>query len=106
MKNMQLSKPESEALANPKPGDGPRYPWGLQLHLNAETLEKLGITGVPMVGEMLIVHARARVVSVSVRDEIDGDKQRNCELQITELALVSELAGDAGSKLYGAGDGR
>ena len=103
---MQLSKPESEALANPKPGDGPRYPWGLQLHLNAETLEKLGITGVPMVGEMLIVHARARVVSVSVRDEIDGDKQRNCELQITELALASEPAGDAGSKLYGAGDGR
>lgn len=100
MKSMQLSKPESEALVNPKPGDGPRYPWGLQLHLNAETLEKLGITGVPAVGEMLTVHARARVVSVSVRDEIDGDKQRNCELQITELALEPERAGDAAGTLY------
>ncbi|HXF44855.1 MAG TPA: hypothetical protein VNK91_01935 [Burkholderiaceae bacterium] len=104
LKNMQLSKAESETMLSPsKPSDGPRYPYGLQLHLTTEVLDKLALAGLPEVGATVMVHARATVVSVSQREEQDGDKQKTCELQITDLALAPEPKdGDLARALYGA----
>jgi len=104
LKNMQLSAKESEALTEPKPGDAPRYPWGLQLTLNTEALEKLGIVGLPDIGAPIVVHARAVVTSTSQREEMDGDKNRTLELQITDLALEAEQAKPGAAEvLYGGG---
>jgi hypothetical protein len=79
----------------PKPGqasnlvapvyDEPAYPYGTRLHLNSETLAKLGIKDMPKVGTKVRIMAMAEVVSVSQNQERDGDENRELGLQITDM---------------------
>lgn len=93
--NMQLSKAEQKDLvAGPGNTDNaPRYPWGLSLNLDEESLEKLGITGdgdLPDVGAELVLTAKVKVTSVS-SNEVDGDKTRqSVGLQICAMSLGPE----------------
>lgn len=79
--------------------DAPRYPYGLCISLDNETMDKLGLSGdLPEVGEMIHLCAMAKVTSVSANErESTGDdgatkKETYCrvELQITTMALESE----------------
>lgn len=101
MKNMQLSAQESKATVNPAAGDGPRYPYGLNLHLSNESLAKLALAGLPAVGTELMLHAKVTVTEISEREEQDGDKQRSLSLQITDLALAAPPTSEEdAAKLY------
>jgi len=88
LKSMALSKTEQDKMAAPQTADDqPRYPWGLSLTLDDETLEKLGFGDeLPDVGAMKDLVARAKVTSVSSNDVDGGKKRRSVSLQITELA--------------------
>lgn len=89
---MQLSKAEQKELVEPGNTDtAPRYPWGLSLSLDEESLEKLGITGeLPAVGAELVLSAKVKVTSVSSH-EVDGSKTReSVSLQITAMALGAD----------------
>lgn len=89
MKNMALSQKESdEMIGMPESGDGPKYPYGLELHLNDETIKKLGLSGVPAVGEKVTINAVAVVSSASMRQEQDGDAEICCSLQITDMEVT------------------
>lgn len=72
--------------------DAPTYPWGLSLHLDEDSLEKLGISKLPEVGGTVIVYARANITSVESRESEGGGrgvhKHRSVGLQITDLALL------------------
>lgn len=90
MKSMELSKDESKEYGAPvamKEGDGPKYPYGLCLYLNDDTLEKLGIMGLPEVGKVMKITALATVVSVGMNQQQDGDKETRAELQITAMEV-------------------
>jgi hypothetical protein len=65
------------------------YPYGLELRLDNETLDKLGIQTMKDVGEYCYIHAVAKVKSTSERqDEYDeGDAKRDMCLQITKMAV-------------------
>ena len=65
--------------------DEPAYPYGLTLSLNRETLDKLGIKGLPAVGAVMKIVAKAVVTSVSQRQEADGEDYHCIELQITDM---------------------
>ena len=104
MINMKLTREESDqAVAiDTKPGDGPAYPWGLCIHLDTETLEKLGFTEPPAVGSTLVLQARVTVTSVGMNQQQDGDKEQRAELQITDMELSTEAAKpDAATVLFG-----
>jgi len=105
LKSMALSAKESKAMtepASPSANDGPRYPWGLQLRLDNESIEKLGLAGLPDTGATLMVHARAIVTETSERDSQDGGKRRTLEIQITDLAIEAEPnEGERAKTLYG-----
>lgn len=90
MVNMKLSRDESnKAVAiDAKPGDGPAYPWGLTLHLDTDTLKKLGYDAPPAVGSELTLSAKVTVTSVGVNQQQDGDKEQRAELQITDMELA------------------
>src|SRR5688572_2836684 len=66
--------------------DSPEYPWGLQLNLGDEELEKLGVEDLPGTDVAVKVYAVATVTRISV-DESDGAKRRSMTLQITDLCL-------------------
>ena len=103
MKDMKLTDKESKdyGLCCPSDSDdGPKYPYGLCLSLNETTMKKLGMETLPKVGGTVMVMAKANVVSVSQREERDGDKNSNVELQITEMDVVSGEAEDKADVLY------
>lgn len=102
MVNMQLTAEEAKDYAScePKPGDGPRYPYGLCLYLDDETLAKLGITELPAVGAELQLSAKVVVTSIGMNQQQDGDKEQRAELQITDMDLGGAPR-DVAKSLYG-----
>ena len=97
MIDMKLSAAESQAATSieSKPGDGPAYPWGLTLHLDTETLKKLGFESPPAVGGEMTLQAKVVVTSVGMNQQQDGDKEQRAELQITAMELALPATGAA-----------
>lgn len=75
----------------PSPANIPRYPYGLTLRLEAESLKKLGmLDDLPEVGEDCKFEAVARVTSVSQRADEGQDDNTCVELQICQMALAED----------------
>lgn len=84
--------------------DGPRYPYGLQLHLDTEVLDKLGLATLPTVGDAQILIARVEISGVSSHQGEDKKKRQSLSLQITDLCLEPEAQRKAIEEaLYGDG---
>lgn len=80
----------------------PEYPYGLRISLNGESLDKLGISMLPQVGQKMMIQASVQVCSVSQYENQNGNKDRSVDLQITDLGVGSESnRDDARKKLYG-----
>lgn len=77
------AKSESMVIGSP---DSERYPYGLRLELNNDSLEKLGIKDMPAVGAVLMFEAKAKVVG-SRQSATEGSENRSVELQITHIDL-------------------
>lgn len=69
------------------PMGGEVYPYGLQLNLDEEALDKLEIDKLPKVESTIRIEARATVTSVSSNDSTHSGKRRSVSLQITHLCL-------------------
>lgn len=98
--SMELTASEAKEEVSPE-AEAPKYPWGLCIDLNEDSLAKLGITALPEVGSDMNIIARAEVVSAS-ESQYQGDKEkrRSVSLQITEMAVAAATR-DAASALYG-----
>ena len=85
-----------------EPCEGPRYPYGLRICLNQESIEALGISKMPQVGDVMNVMATAKVVSVSQSEMESGKMYGSIDLQIVEMGVEKkgkEKTADS-SKLY------
>jgi len=91
MINMK-QKPEAEEMSGAIEYDEPAYPYGLCLHLDAEQLEKLGITALPKVGSTMMIHAMAYVKSTGAY-ETQGGNDMTMSLQITDMEISAEERG-------------
>lgn len=67
-----------------------RYPYGLCISLDEDSLKKLNLTESPDVGDMIHLFAMARVTSMSQNEKSDGTVCQRVELQITHLGLEDE----------------
>jgi hypothetical protein len=76
---------------------GDEYPWGLQVDLDDDTLEKLD-QGLLDVGTELKLDAIVNVSAVHEHSN-EGGRSRSMTLQITELALTRP-AREASERLY------
>ena len=83
--------------------DRPRYPYGLCLHIDECTYEKLGLKDPPKVGEKMMVLAMVEVNEVR-QAKYEDDVPKHClSLQITEMDLKKkEKEKDTAGKLYGS----
>lgn len=101
--SMKLTAAEKKDGAQPSTPEGPRYPYGLTLSLDNDTLEKLGMK-LPDVGDTLMIVASAKVTSVSENEDAYGGKverHRNASVQIVAMAVsAGDIAADADKKLY------
>jgi len=99
--NMKLSKKEAKADSETSIIDSPRYPWGLSINLDEESLTKLGVKELPKTGDSKMVVAYVDVTETHESDSIDGKKRRNIRLQITDMSIEEKASKDVLKKLYG-----
>lgn len=112
MTNLAMTKAEakaeySECIAGaPADDDLPRYPYGLSIYLDDDTLKKLGITDLPKVGSSMLAQITLTVTGTSQRatqSSKDGENLTTCvDLQITDMDLAKPEK-SAASVLYGDG---
>jgi len=94
LKSMKMSKKEAKKMygesipSDVAPDSGPKYPWGLQIDLNEESLGKLGMSIEDVtVGDEVDVTAVAMVESLRMSQHQDGSKCENITLQITKMGI-------------------
>lgn len=97
--NMKMDpKAREEKYASSVAMDAPVYPWGLEVRLDEDALELLGLTKLPQVGKPMMLIARVDVTSVSEQKNVSEDKgthkHRSVSLQITDMALAPDEKGD------------
>lgn len=80
-----------------------KYPYGLCIHLDDDTLQKLGITTPPAVGSSMLLQAQVMVTSTSSDVMNDGEVEGRLTLQITDMEL-SMPAKTASNVLWGDPD--
>jgi hypothetical protein len=99
--DMGLTEEESKenipaAGATPK---GPRFPYGLCISLDEQSLNKLiDHDDMPEVGDRIHFMAFAKVTSVSSNQMEGGEEQRRVELQITEMSFEDENREEPGDR--------
>lgn len=72
---------------------GPRYPYGMELRLDTDTLDKLGLDLSKFkVGETCMVEANAIVTRISESQMQGGKDRRDLELQITDVGISEDKA--------------
>jgi hypothetical protein len=102
--SMKRDKKElKEAQAPMPPAD--EYPYGLELRLGDDELEKLGMKeSLPEGGVVMKVMALAKVTEVRVKDDENG-KSCRLTLQVTDLHLTPNEADalERAQGLYGKG---
>ena len=89
MVSMKITKAETKAKSKSYPmaaDSGERYPYGLQIRLDNDSMKKLGIE-LPEVGEEVMVCAKADVTEASANETSEGGKRLSCTLQITKLQI-------------------
>lgn len=83
--------------------DGPSYPYGLEVRLDDESLEKLDLDVKDLsVGDTYVLVAKVKLTSVSSNQSDGGPSRSSVALQITEMCLEGEgaKATDAAEALY------
>lgn len=89
--------------------DKPRYPWGLQLHLEGDQLAALGMTDLPKVGSVMVIQCSVKVTGCREEEREGGESERTVSMQITEIGAEApamsdkEKAGALYSKSEGMG---
>jgi hypothetical protein len=96
---------EKDLAVTAAPVEGPTYPYGLEINLDEEAIDKLGIA-LPEVGKDLALLARVSVTRVSSSENTYGgktEKRRNLSLQITDMCLEPDEGEgkSAAEALYG-----
>lgn len=81
-------KKQAEKWASPASDDGiDDYPYGLQVHLNADIMEKLGLTEKDFdAGQPVMVVAEGFISEDSVRT-VNGNTMRSMSIQFRKMAV-------------------
>lgn len=102
--NMTLTQDEAKQ-ENEVNSDPPKYPWGLCLTLNDDSLDKLGMDKLPEIGTKMRLVAMVEVTGVSASTYQGAEEKRSSvDLQVTDMAIDDGGAGTmsrAAETLYG-----
>ena len=94
MERTEAEKKKAEEACKAMPCEGPDYPWGLAITLGKEELAKLGVKGLPEVGEEFNIFGVAKVTRVSQSASESGNDSKSVELQITDLGVTDPDAAE------------
>lgn len=106
MKVVNMKMPaENDGDEAQAPDAKEHYPFGLSLMLDDDVIDKLDLGSLPSVGDTINVAAKAKVESVSQRQDTDDDgPNRSITLQITDMGLENDDENDHAEKLFGSSE--
>lgn len=84
--NMRLSKKQSKAEVAISSEKGPRFPYGLQISLDDDSLEKLGFDELPAVGAEMIVVGVGKVTRAGENRSQSG-VNRDVSIQLERIEI-------------------
>ena len=98
--SMKMSKKQSKGEFAIAETEGPRFPHGLSIHLNGDSMKKLGFTELPAVGTEMIVVGVGKIASASENRRQNGiDRDMSIQLERIEVEPLNEdTAADAVTK--------
>ena len=102
--NMENTPQEAQQMVSPTASDAPKYPWGLCITLNDDSLDKLNVKTLPAVGTEVTIVAKATVSRTSENATEGSGNCASMDLQITDMqidGLEADLFGRAAEMLYG-----
>jgi hypothetical protein len=101
LKSMKLPA-EGTILGGEAKMERPDYPYGLNIHLDDDSLKALGMDKLPEIGAVMPLSAQVKVSGVSENASEGQPKRRTVSLQITDMALGGshEKAKDAAQVIY------
>lgn len=102
--NMENTAQQAQEYTEPSIADAPKYPWGLEICLSDDSLDKLGVKTLPAVGTVVTIVAKATVSSTSENATEGSGPRQSMDLQITDMqvdGLDADLFGRAADMLYG-----
>jgi len=99
--NMKLSKKEAKGDSGINEVELPRYPYGLSISLDEESLDKIKMSDLPNVGDSKMLVAFVDVTDKHEHDSIEGKKRRRITLQITDMSIEEKVSKDTLKTLYG-----
>lgn len=85
--DMKQSKKAAKDSTAEVASDSPRYPYGLDLDLDTESLAKLGIKDLPKVGTAMKVTAIGVVTAARTNERVEGKQDRNITIQMQKLSV-------------------
>lgn len=94
MPMVDMKRPKSKAMTTAPEVPSNAYPWGLQIRLENDELDKLKMK-LPRVGEEFCLEAMVRVTNVSESQSAGNKGDRAVSLQITKMVLEPPESGDA-----------
>lgn len=106
--DMKLTPAQMAAETKPATApDSEQYPYGLEMHLGHDEMQKAGMHEMPNVGDEHLIMARARVLHAEEESAAadhhskEPHKHRRVRLQITHMAVAKHGHADAAETLYG-----
>lgn len=87
MVSMRLTEKQRKEIPETLSTSKREFPFGLEIRLDGESLEKLQLPGLPSVDDVFDLAGIAKVTSVSSVDRPDGPSEKHVSLQITDLGL-------------------
>jgi hypothetical protein len=97
MTSMKLSAEERKAMngnccvTSPGNSDGPSYPYGLEIRLEKESMDKLGLKASDYnLGDYVIITAHCCVKELRQSERQGGNPSQTMELQIEDMSLEDD----------------
>ena len=103
MRDLSITdKEKKEASVHSVLEDTPKYPYGLKLHIDEETFEKLGLADAPTTGDKFMILAVAEVSDIRQERYRGDEKKHSMGLQIMQMEVKPHKdKKDAASTIYG-----
>ena len=95
--------PQPETAESPE--SGPKYPYGLEITLEGEALDKMPALADMGVQEVVHIEAKGFIKASRAEEMLDGDVRRTVEIQIVTLGIAPDDA-EAAFNEREAGPGR
>ncbi len=83
----------------------PEYPYGLELRLGNDEMEKLGMNGIPEVGAKVNVSGAGEITGAHMSKRAGEPDHRSMTIQITDMAVpVTRTIEDMAKNIFDGGE--